>query len=98
MLGFADGTYMGQANETWQVLDANAPEINFGLVVSSSQVASFLPTTFTINGDSCTIVMSQEEGAVSHPFSALERASLPSSAPSCQASFAPYQHYWTSSG
>ena len=53
----ASGTITGTANQSWQGLSTGGPEVNVGFIVSLSGSGSFVPSSFTVNGAQCNVVV-----------------------------------------
>ena len=51
-----NGTFTGACNLEWEALEARGPPVNIGLILQSSKQSSWLPTSFTVNGEQCRIV------------------------------------------
>ena len=53
---YPNGTFTGTCNLEWEALQAGGPAVNIGLILQSSNQSSWLPTSFTVNGEKCRVV------------------------------------------
>eukprot|EP00955_Chlamydomonas_euryale_P078429 363145-Chlamydomonas_euryale.AAC.1 len=54
------GSFVGAGKQEWQVLKAGGPELNFGIVMSSTdlnvtEASKFMPAVLELNGVMCSI-------------------------------------------